>query len=118
MPTMLITVAAGGGVLDRSAAGLAVGQRRGVVGPRAGIGDPRAGVTRVGDHDDPRPVRRFAEGVAQMLAGDAPGVRRQIDECVDQRPPRAQLGEPADQAVRVDPVGGAEIDHAEHRLLR
>ena len=105
-------------MLDRSAAGLAVGLRRSVVGPRAGIGDPRAGVTRGGDHDDPRPVRRFAEGVAQMRAGDAPRVRRQIDERVDQRPARAQLREIADQAVRVDPVGGAEIDHAEHRLVR
>jgi len=63
-------------------------------------------------------ITRLAEGVPQMLARDAPRVRRQIDECVDQRPARAQLGELADQTVRVDPVGGAEIDHAEHPLVR
>lgn len=53
-----------------------------------------------------------------MLPGDVPRIRRQIDERVDQRPARALLHEIADQAVRVDPVGGAEIDDAEHRLVR
>ena len=115
---MLITVAGGGLVLDRSAAGLAVGLRRGVVGPRAGIGDPRAGVARRGDDDDPGPVRRSAEGVPQVVGGDPPRVRREIDERVDQRPAGALLREIADEAVGVDPVGGAEIDHAEHRLVR
>ena len=105
-------------MLDRSAARLAVGLRRGVVGPRAGVGDPGGGVTRRGDHHDPRPVRRFAEGVPQVLAGDAPRVGRQIDERVDQWPAGALLREIADEAVRVDPVGGAEIDHAQHPLVR
>ena len=103
-------------MLDRPAAGLVVGLRRGVVDPRAGIGDPGAGLARRGDHDDPRPVRRF-EGVPQVPAGDAPRVGRQIDERVDQRPAGALLREFADEAVRVDPVGGAEIDHAEHPLV-
>ena len=93
MPAMLITVAGGGLLLDRSAAGLAVGLRRGVMGPRADIGDPGAGVTRPGDDDDARPVRRVAEGAPQVLAGDRPRVRRQIDERVDQRPAGALLRE-------------------------
>ena len=105
-------------VLDRAAAGLVVGLRRGVVGTRARIGDPGAAVARRGDHDDPRPVRGVAEVVPQVLAGDAPRVRRQIDERVDQRPAGALLREITDEAMRVDPVGGAEIDHPEHRLVR
>ena len=105
-------------MLDRSATGLAVGLRRGVMVSRADIGDPESGVTRRGDHHDPRPVRRVAERLPQVLSGDAPRVRRQVHERVDQRPARAPLGEIADQAVRVDPVGGAEIGHAQHRLVR
>jgi hypothetical protein len=53
-----------------------------------------------------------------VAGGDAPRVRRQIDERVDQRPAGALLREIADEAVGVDPVGGAEIGHAEHRLVR
>ena len=104
-------------MLDRSAAGLAVGLRRGVVGPRAGIDDPRAGVPWPGDDHDLGPVRSPTEGV-QLVGGDPPDVRREIYERVDQRPAGALLRELADQAVGVDPVGGAEIDHAEHRLVR
>ena len=87
------------------------------MGPRAGIGDPRAGVAGARDHDDSR-LARFAERVLQMVGGDAPRVRRQIDERVDQRPSVALPHEIADQAVGIHPVGGAEIDHAEHRLVR
>ena len=78
----------GGGraVLDGSAAGLAVRLRRGVVGTRADIGDPRAGVARRGDDDDPGLVRRSAEREPQLIGGDPPGVRREIDERVDQAP--------------------------------
>ena len=115
---MLITIAGAGLLPDRAAAGFAVGLRRGVVGPRAGIGDAGAGVTRPGDHDDARPVRRVPEGAPEVLAGDGPRVRGQIDERVDHRPAGALLHERADEAVRVDPVGGAEIDDAEHRLVR
>ena len=115
---MLITVAGGGLVLDRSAAGLAVGLRRGVVGPSADIGDPRAGVIRPGDDIHPGRVRRFPEGVAHVVGGDPPCVRWKIDERVYQRAAGALLREIADEAVGVDPVRGAEIDHAEHRLLR
>ena len=46
-----------GVVLDRSAAGLAMGLRRGVVDSCAGIGDPRAGVPRRGGDHDLGPVR-------------------------------------------------------------
>ena len=105
-------------MLDGSAARLAVGLRRGVVGPRAGIGDPRAGVAGRRDHDDPWLARRFTERVLQVVGGDPPRVRRQIDERVDQRPSSALPHEIADQAVGIHPVGGAEIDHAEHRLVR
>ena len=105
-------------VLNRSAAGRAVGLRRGVVDPRAGIGDPRAGVPRRGDDHDLGPVRSSTEGMRQVVGGDPPDVRRQIYERVDQRPAGALLRELADEAVGVDPVGGAEIDHAEHRLVR
>ena len=105
-------------VLDRSAAGLAVGLRRGVVGPRAGVGDPRAGVARCGDDHDPGPVLSPTESVPQVLGGDSPDVRGQIHERVDQRPAGPLLRELADEAMGVDPVGGAEIDHAEHRLVR
>jgi hypothetical protein len=105
-------------VLDRSAAGLAVGLRRGVVGSCAGIGDPRAGVVRRWDDDNPGLVRGSIEGVPQVVGGDPPRVRREINERVDQRPATALLRELADEAVGVDPVGGAEIDHAEHRLVR
>jgi len=69
-------------VLDRSAAALTVGLRRGVVAPRAGIGDPLAGLTRLGDDDDLGPVFRFTEGVPQVVGGDTPRIRRQIDERV------------------------------------
>jgi hypothetical protein len=58
------------------------------------------------------------EGVPQVLASDAPCVGRQIDERVDQRPAAALLREIADETVRVDPVSGAEINHAQHPLLR
>ena len=88
------------------------------MGPGAGIGDPRAGVAGRGDDDDRGRVRRPAEGLAQVVGGDAPRVRRQIDERVDQRPAGALVRETADQAVEVDPVGGAEIGNAEHRLIR
>src|ERR671910_1914573 len=103
--------------LNRSAAGRAVGLRRGVVDPRAGIGDPRTGVPRRGDDYDLRPVRSSTEGMRQVVGGDPPDVRRQIYERVDQRPAGALLRELADEAVGVDPVGGAEIDHAERRLV-
>jgi hypothetical protein len=53
-----------------------------------------------------------------VVGGDAPRVRREIHERVAQRAAGALLREIADQAVGVDPVGGAEIDHAEHRLVR
>ena len=110
----------GGGraVLDSAAAALAVGLRRGVVGPGAGIGDSRAGVARRGYDDRLARVRGSTEGVQQVVGRDLPRVRREIDERVDQRPARALLGESADQAVEVDTVGGAEIDHTEHRLVR
>jgi hypothetical protein len=55
------------------------------VGPRAGIGDPRAGVARRRDDDRRGPVRRSTERLLQVVGGDAPRVRRQIDERVDQR---------------------------------
>ena len=103
--------------LDRSAAGLAVGLRRGVVGPRARIGDPGPASPARGSRR-PRPVAASPKAWRRCVAGDAPRVRRQIDERVDQRPAGALLREIADEAVRVDPVGGAEIDHAEHRLVR
>ena len=104
--------------LERSPAGLAVGLRRGVMGARAGVGDPGAGVARRRDHDDPAPVRRWAEGVPQVVGGDPPRVRREINERVDQRPAGALLREIADEAVGVHAVGGAQIGHAEHGLVR
>jgi hypothetical protein len=88
------------------------------VGARAIPGNPRAGVARRGDDDDPGPVRRSPEGVPQVVGGHAPRVRREIDQCVAQRPAGALLGESADEAVGVDPVGGAEIGHSQHRLVR
>ncbi len=115
---MLITKAGGGAVLDCSAARLAVGLRRGVVGPGAGIGNSRTGVARRRDNDGLGPVRRSTERVSQVVGGDTPCVRRQVDERVDQRPAGALPRELADQAVGVHPVGGAEIDDAEHRLVR
>ena len=84
----------------------------------SGVGDPGAGLARRGDHDDRALVRRRAEGVPQMRGGDAPRVRREIDERVDQRPAGALRREVADEAVGVDAVGGAQIGHAEHRLVR
>jgi hypothetical protein len=53
-----------------------------------------------------------------VACGDAPRVGREIDERVDQRPAGAFLREVADEVVGVDPVGGAEIGHAEDRLVR
>ena len=88
------------------------------MGPRAGIRDPRAGVARRRDDDRRGPVRRSTERLLQVVGGDAPRVRRQIDERVDQRSAGALPREIADQAVGVHTVGGAEIDHAEHRLVR
>ena len=82
--------------------------------PRAGIGDPGAGGPRRGyDHDPGRSI----ESVPQVSGGDPPGVGRQIHERVDQRPAGALLHELPDQAVRVDPVRGAQIGHAEYRLV-
>jgi hypothetical protein len=56
--------------------------------------------------------------VPQVVGRDTPRIRRQIDERVDQRPAGALVDEVADQAVGIDPVGGAEIDHAQNRLIR
>jgi hypothetical protein len=53
-----------------------------------------------------------------VAGGDPPRVGWEIDERVDQRAAGALLRKIADEAVGVDPVGGAEIDHAEDRLLR
>jgi hypothetical protein len=105
-------------VLDRSPAGVAVGSRRGVVEPGAGIGDPRTGVARRGDDDEPGRDRRATKGMPQVVGGDRPRVRREVDERVDQRPAGAHFREMADETVGVHAVGGAEIDHAEHRLVR
>ena len=108
----------GRAVLDRSSRGLPVGRRRGVVGARAVIGDSGAGVARRGDDDNATPVRRSTERVPHVSGRDSPGVRRKIDECVHQRPAGPLLCETVNEAVRVDSVGGAEVDHAEHRLVR
>jgi hypothetical protein len=51
-------------------------------------------------------------------AATAPQVRREIDERVDQRPASALVREIADEAMRVDPIGGAEVDDAQHRRVR
>ena len=53
-----------------------------------------------------------------MVGSDAPRVGGEIDKRVDQQLAGALVGESADEAMRVDPIGGAEIDHAEQRLLR
>ena len=105
-------------MLERPPACLVVGLRRGVVGARAGVVDRGADLARRRDDGDLRPVRRSTERVPQVVGGDAPRVRRQIDERVDQRSAGALPHEIADQAVGVHPVGGTEIDHAEHRLVR
>ena len=88
------------------------------MGSGADIGNSQTRVARRRDHDSLMPVRRSTEGVSQVVGGDAPCVRRQVDERVDQRPAGALPRELADQLVGVHPVGGAEIDHAEHRLVR
>ena len=88
------------------------------MGPGAGIGDPRAGVARCGDDIGPAPVRRSTEGAPQVVGGDAPRVRREIDERVDQCPAGALFGERTDEPVGVDAVGGTEIGYPENRLAR
>ena len=71
-----------------------------------------------GNDDDPGPAGIAAEGLPEVLGGDPPRVGREIDERVDQRPASALLHEGSDEPVGVDAVGGAKIDHAEHRLVR
>jgi len=88
------------------------------VGPGAGVGDPRGGVARRGDDDGLARVRRVNECVPQVVGGNAPRVRREIDERVDQCPTDALLGEVTDEPVGVDAVGGTEIGYPEHRLAR
>ena len=105
-------------MLDRSAAGFAVCLRRGVVGPRAAVVYPRTDLARRRDDDDPGPARGSTEGVPQVVGGDLPRVRWEIDERVDQRPASALLREIADYTVGVDAIGGTKIDHAEHGLVR
>jgi hypothetical protein len=104
--------------IERSPTGLAVGLRQDVMGARARVGDPGAGLGRRRDHDHHAPVHRWAEGVPQVGGGDPPRVRREINECVDQRPAGALRHKIADEAVRVNAVGGAQIGHAEHGLAR
>jgi hypothetical protein len=48
-----------------------------------------------------------------MVGSDVPCVSGEIDKRVDQQLAGALAGEGADEAMRVDPVGRAEIDHAE-----
>ena len=88
------------------------------MGARARVGDPGADLTRRREHDDRALVRRRGEGVPQMRGGDTPRVRREIDERVDQRPPGSLRHEIADEAVGVHAVGGTQIGHPEHRLVR
>ncbi len=85
---------------------------------RAGIGDPGAGVARRRNDDDFGPVGSSTERALKVVGGNAPRVRRQIDQRIDQRSAGALPYEIADQAVGVHPVGGPEIDHAENRLGR
>jgi hypothetical protein len=47
-----------------------------------------------------------------VVGSDAPCVSGEIDKRVNQQLAGALVGESADEAMRVDPVGGAEIDHA------
>lgn len=92
--------------------------RRRVVEPRARIGDLRGGVARRRDDEHLMLARRFTEGMPQVPGGSCPRVGGQIHEGVDQWPAGAIAGEGADQAVGVDSVGGPEIDHAKHILVR
>ena len=113
------TTTAGGG--SRSSArrqASAVSLRRGVVTARAHIGDLGAGIGRRGDHDYRALIRALAERLRQVGGSDPPGVRREINERVDQRPAGALGHEIADEAVRVHSVGGAQIDNAKHGLAR
>jgi hypothetical protein len=53
-----------------------------------------------------------------VLGRDAPCVSREIDKRVDKRLAGALVGQSADQAIGVDPVGRAKIGHAEQGLVR
>jgi hypothetical protein len=76
------------------------------------------GVARGGNYGDIGFLHRPGKRVPEVVGGDTPLVRGEIDQRVDQLPAGALLRERADQAVGVDPVGGAEIDDTKHRLVR
>ncbi len=66
---------------------------------RAHVDDPGAGIGLRWDHGNHALVRRRAEGLPQMGGSDPPGVRREINERVDQRPACALRHEIANEAV-------------------
>ena len=85
--------------IERSSTGLAVGLRGGVMRARAHVDDPGAGIGLPRDHGYHALVRRRAEKLPQMGGSDPPGVRREINERVDQPPACALRHEIADEAV-------------------
>ncbi|WP_082993213.1 AAA family ATPase [Mycobacterium sp. 1245111.1] len=105
-------------VIKRSSPARAVGLRHGVMGAHPGVGNAGTGLVRRRDENDLTLVGSRVEGVSQVPRGDAPRVRREIDERVEQRPAAAQRRETTDQAVGIHPIGRAQIGHAEHRFVR
>ena len=67
--------------------------------PRPDVGDPLLGVAPCRNDDGSGLVPRCTERVPEVVGGDAPRIRRQVDQRVDQGATGALPRELADQAV-------------------